>query len=191
LQNSVIGAVLAIGGQLILSGVHVMDHWFYDCTTVRPVLIIGLESVVLLPLTAVGSGKDGSGIHENLKTTFKLLGNSPSLIGSAVGLIALSLIVQSSRALFSVLSAERAQAVVIVLQPTAVWVVQVLLHFTLGKTSYADNRPLVGEPLTIWSLLEFAGCVIGGIGVLINGDVIRIPIKSKDSALNETPLMST
>jgi choline-glycine betaine transporter len=58
-----------------------------------------------------------------------------------------------------------------------IWVVQVIMHygFLLSKSEYGKKHWDLGEELTVWSVLEFAGFLLLVSGTLLYNRILEMP----------------
>jgi hypothetical protein len=198
-KNSALGAVLALGGHCITSAVPALEDWFFGGTSTETTLIVGLEGLfavivagpIFLPIASTVKGADGSGISENIADAADMLKKSPSILVSVLGLIGLGTLQGTARAFINAAATENGLAIALIVQTVAVWVIQLVMKAALGRGTYGEKHPYVGEELTKWSALELVGFLLAAVGVMVNANVFRLKKGVSSSSLNETPLISS
>jgi hypothetical protein len=143
---------------------------------------------IALPICSAILGSD-HGSYENLKNSLYMLFHNPLILG-------MNLIYFSTIPLFNWVSfvyarfsTAAARTLVDACRTVVVWVVLVLVYYTISKT--------YGEPMTWWSFMEAFGFAAMVLGTTIHNNIggageklTNCCLKKPSETVNDKPLMS-
>lgn len=205
-QGQVIMSIfLVVGSQIVqASQIVVEDFLMHDCTA-SPVLIVGLEGmwgtiitcIVFLPITQfIGKPSDeGNGIHEDTIDTFVMMKNNHTLIGFVILYVFVILLYNVTGMFVTNITSAVFRTILEGLRTLCIWIVQIIIFYSIRNTQYGHEHPTLGEELSIWSLMQLAGFLLLFTGMLIYNRIIEVPIfkyPPKDAvqkSVDDTPLI--
>ena len=164
------------------AAVFVLESSIFRKIRTKAALIVGLEGfwgfffvfAVIIPILHSSTvDPEGNGIHENLWDTLVMLKNNGLWLIPEFFVLGFSVLnVIGSQYVTSQNNPERLP----MLEGTAaiiVWLVEIILHYSLRKTQYGMSHPQIGEPLKGYSILRFIGFGLMAIGVIVYGKLFH------------------
>jgi hypothetical protein len=144
---------LTMGLQILPAIQVVLEDYFLHDADLSPYLMVGAEGLwgvvgcvaVFMPICQVVGGPEGNGLHEDSLDTVLMLANNPALIGLSVAFIVAVLGLN----VFGMLVLEVTNAVLGSIigstRTLCVWVVQIILGYSLRNSKYGQHHPTIGE----------------------------------------------
>ena len=80
------------------------------------------------------------------------------------------------------------------LRTLCIWVVQLIIFYSIRGTDYGNRHSSIGEEWTVWSWMQLAGFLLLFTGMLLYNKIIKIPIfkypsdAQKQTKIDDTPL---
>jgi hypothetical protein len=174
---------LTIGSQILPAIQVVLEDYFLHDADLSPYLMVGAEGlwgvagcvVVFLPICQAVGGAEGNGVHEDSLDTMLMLANNHTLIGlslafmvAVLGLNVFGMVVLeiTNAVLGSIIGSTRM---------LCVWVVQMILGYSLRNSKYGQHHPSIGETWSMWSWMQLSGFGLLVTGMLVYRKTIRLP----------------
>ena len=205
-QGQVVMAILlTVGSQLIQASQIVVEDFLLHDMTCSPILIVGLEGMwgtiitctLFLPVIQNIGGEEGSGIHEDTIDTFQMIGNNGILILFVIIYVLVILIYNVTGMFVTNITSAVVRTILEGLRTLCIWVVQLILYYSMQNTKFGREHPDIGEPWTPWSWLQLSGFLLLFTGMLVYNKIIRVPIFKypeenvpKIEPINDEPLIS-
>jgi hypothetical protein len=175
---------LTVVAQLIQAGQIVVEEFLLHDMVAAPTFVVGLEGLwgtvltwsIFIPTVNAIPGEEVGGIHEDIKDTFVMMGNSGMIIAFVVIYVFVILFYNVTAMMVTQQSTAVIRTITEALRTLCIWVVEIILHYGLAHTEFGWTHPDLGEELTIWSVLELAGFMLFVTGMLGYNRVIELPI---------------
>jgi hypothetical protein len=204
-QGQVIMAILlTVGSQLIQASQIVVEDFLLHDMTCSPILIVGLEGMwgtiitctLFLPIIQNISGEEGNGIHEDTIDTFYMIGNSAILIVFVIVYVLVILLYNVTGMFVTNITSAVVRTILEGLRTLCIWIVQLILFYSLQNTDLGKENPDIGEAWTPWSWMQLSGFLLLFTGMLVYNKIIRLPIFKypedvpKIEIIDDEPLIS-
>jgi hypothetical protein len=176
--------IVTIAAQVVQAGQIVVEEFLLHDMVAAPTFIVGLEGLwgtvltwaIFIPAVSVIPGQEGGGIHEDIKDTFVMMKNSGMIVAFVVIYVFVILFYNVTGMMVTQQSSAVVRTILEALRTLCIWVVEIALHYGLANTQFGWTHPDLGEELTPWSVLEFAGFMLFVTGMLVYNRVIELPI---------------
>lgn len=186
-QGKVIMAILlVVGSQLIQASQIVLEDFLMHDLTASPILIVGLEGLwgtiitccVFLPITQFTGNvsNEGNGVHEDTLDTFKMIGNSPTLAIFVIIYVFVILLYNVTGMFVTKITSAVVRTILEGLRTLCIWVVQLIIFYSIQNTKYGHEHPTLGEEWNIWSWMQLSGFLLLFTGMLVYNRIIEVPI---------------
>lgn len=194
----ILSIFLVIAGQFIQALQIVIDDYLLHNTQAPPVFLVGLEGVwgtvitcgIVMPISQNLPGTQGQGIHEDTIDSLKMLGNNWFLLLLVISYIAVVLFFNVLGMFVTDITNAIVRTIMDGVLALFVWLIQIILFYSLRNTKYGHEHSDIGESLTLWSIMEFSGFLLLFIGTLSYNGYIRLPFHDYREDLNlKTPLI--
>jgi type II secretory pathway pseudopilin PulG len=203
-QGQVIMAIaLTVGSQIIQASQIVVEDFLLHDMTAAPVLIVGLEGMwgtiitctIFLPIIQNIGGEEGNGVHEDTLDTFRMIGNSPTLLVWCILYVFFILLYNVTGMFVTNITSAVVRTILEGLRTLCIWIVQLIIFYSV-RASGSESGSTIGEEWTIWSWMQLAGFLLLFTGMLLYNKIIKIPIFKypsdipKQSKIDDTPLVA-
>jgi hypothetical protein len=184
----VLAVFLTVGSQLIRAVQVILEDYFLHDVDISPFLIVGMEgfwgiigtACIFLPALQFRGGEAGNGVHEDTWDTLLLIKNNPTqlvwLILVLVSILGLNL--------FGMLITEFTNAVMRTIiesmRTLCIWVVEIIIYYSIRNLNYGHHHPEIGEEWTIWSWMELTGFALLVTGLFVYNATVKLPLDYKD-----------
>ena len=74
------------------------------------------------------------------------------------------------------------------LRTLCIWIVQVIIYYSIHNKPIGWHHPKIGEELNIYSLMEFSGFLLLFTGTLVYNKILRLPFFDYKNPLGNNPL---
>lgn len=185
-QGQVIMAIfLTVGSQLIQASQIVVEDFLMHDMTASPILVVGLEGLwgtiitmaVFLPIIQnIGSAADeGNGVHEDSIDTLIMIGNSPVLLAFVIVYVIVILLYNVTGMFVTNITSAVVRTILEGLRTLCIWIVQLIIYYSIRNIDYGHKHPELGEPWNEWSWMQLAGFLLLFTGMLVYNKIIRLP----------------
>ena len=209
-QGQVIMAIfLTIGSQIIQASQIVVEDFLLHDMTASPVLIVGLEGMwgtiitctLFLPIIQNIGGEEGNGVHEDTLDTFQMIGDNPTLLGFTILYIIVILLYNVTGMFVTNITSAVVRTILEGLRTLCIWVVQLIIYYSILGTDYGNKHSTLGEEWTDWSWMQLSGFFLLFTGMLLYNKIIRVPFfkypdtvidqAKKEDKIDDTPLIDS
>lgn len=185
--GQVIGAIfITILAQVVQATQVVVEDFLMHDMTAPPILIVGLEGmwgmiitcILFIPTTqfAFTNMDEGNGVHEDTLDTFKMIGNSNVLIAFVIVYILVILAYNITAMYVTNITSAVMRTILEGLRTLCIWIVQLIIFYSIQGTKYGNEHPSLGEEWSKWSYMQMAGFLLLFTGMLLYNRIIEIPI---------------
>lgn len=207
-QGQVIMSILlVVGSQLVQASQIVVEDFLMHDIAASPVLIVGLEGMwgtiimcaLFMPIVQHLPGQEGNGIHEDTIDTFKMMKNNKVLIAFVIFYILVILFYNVTGMFVTNITSAVVRTILEGLRTLCIWVVQLIIHYSIYKSDYGHHHPDLGEEWTPFSWMQLSGFLLLFTGMLLYNKIIRLPIfkypeeippPTQEGLINDEPLIS-
>ena len=203
-QGQVIMAIfLTIGSQIIQASQIVVEDFLLHDMTASPVLIVGLEGMwgtiitctIFLPIIQNIGGEEGNGVHEDTLDTFIMIGDNPTLLGFTILYIIVILLYNVTGMFVTNITSAVVRTILEGLRTLCIWIVQIIICYSIKGTDYGNKHSSLGEEWTFWSWMQLSGFLLLFTGMLLYNKIIKVPffkypteIPKVEAKIDDTPL---
>ena len=183
-QGQVVMAIcLTVGSQLVQASQIVVEDFLMHDMTASPVLIVGLEGLwgtiftlsIFLPITQFTTGPEGNGVHEDTIDTLVMIKNNPILLIFVILYVLVILLYNVTAMFVTNITSAVVRTILEGLRTLCIWIVQLILFYSLRNTNYGHQHPDIGEPWNMWSYMQLSGFLLLFTGMLLYNKIIRVP----------------
>jgi hypothetical protein len=181
--QTILAIVLTIVAQLIQASQLVIEDWLLHDMKTHPLQLVGLKgfwgfcvcSFVLLPIIQFTPGAEGNGIHEDVVDSFDMIGKNPIILLFVI-LYAFFILGYNigGMIVINVYSAVH-RTILEGLRTLCIWVVELIMFYSLLGSDYGNHHPGVGEEWTTWSFMQLSGFLLLFTSTLMYNKVLRLP----------------
>lgn len=202
----ILAILLTVGSQIIQASQIVLEDFFLHDLTAPPVLIVGLEGMwgtiitcaIFLPITQLIHSEEGNGVHEDTLDTFYMIKNDPTILVFVIIYIIVILIYNVTGMFVTNLLNAVTRTILEALRTLCIWIVQLIIFYSIRNTDYGHHHSGIGEEWTIWSWMQLAGFLLLFSGMLLYNKIIRLPFfkypdpdRPKGQLIDPTPLIES
>jgi hypothetical protein len=178
-----VAIVITVLAQVVQAGQLAVEDFLLHDIDAAPAFLVGLEGLwgtvltwaIFIPIVGALPGNEGDGVHEDTADTFAMMGNNAAIIA----LVILYVLVILAYNLFGMMVTQVSSAVVRTIleavRTLCIWAVQLIIHYASMNSKWGRKRPDLGEELTLWSILQFAGFLVLVTGTLLYNRIIEVP----------------
>ena len=205
-QGQVIMAIcLTVGSQLIQASQIVVEDFLLHDMTASPILIVGLEGLwgsivtcaIFLPITQNINSVEGNGVHEDTIDTLLMIKNDPTLLIMVSFYVFFILFYNVTGMFVTNITSAVVRTILEGLRTLCIWVVQLIIYYSIKGTDYGNKHSSLGEEWTVWSWMQLSGFLLLFTGMLLYNKIIRLPffsypdqVQPKAQIIDDTPLKS-
>ena len=209
-QGQVIMAIfLTIGSQIIQASQIVVEDFLLHDMTASPVLIVGLEGMwgtiitctIFLPIIQNIGGEEGNGVHEDTLDTFQMIGDNPTLLAFCILYVFFILLYNVTGMFVTNITSAVVRTILEGLRTLCIWVVQIIICYSIKGTDYGNKHSTLGEEWTSWSWMQLSGFLLLFTGMLLYNKILRVPFfkypdavieqAKKEDKIDDTPLIDS
>jgi len=170
-----LGMILVVLAQLLQATQTIVEEKLLHDVKAPPTLIVGMEGVwgfllctcIAMPIAQALPGAEGQGLHEDSIDSFIMLGNSPALLGMAIGYVAVILMFNFYGMIITEVTNAMVRNLLEPIRTLFIWVTDIFIFYVID--------PRYGESVNLWSILEGFGFVVLCFGFFIYNGVIKLP----------------
>jgi len=182
----ILGIGLVIFAQLLQAFQTIVEEKLLHDVDAPATLVVGMEglyglllcSFVSMPIAYFLPGKEGNGLHENTLDSFVMIWKNKTLLIFIALYVFFILIYNVYGMIITQVTDAMVRNLMEPVRTLCVWVTNVFIFYCIAHRK-------MGEPLTLWSILQGAGFVLLTIGVLIYNRVIRTKCLGNDKVLDD------
>jgi len=206
-QGQVVMAIsLTVGSQLVQASQIVVEDFLLHDMTASPILIVGLEGLwgtittclVFLPLTQNINSVEGNGVHEDTIDTLLMIKNNSTLLIFVTVYVIVILLYNVTGMFVTNITSAVVRTILEGLRTLCIWVVQLIIFYSIRGSKYGKEHSSLGEEWTIWSWMQLSGFLLLFTGMLLYNKIIRLPFfkypdavpPPKTQVIDDTPLNS-
>jgi drug/metabolite transporter (DMT)-like permease len=181
----VLAIVLTVSSQFIRACEIVLEDYLLHDQAISPLLIVGVKGLwgtiitggLVLPAAQwlFKSKEEGNGISEDTGDTFKRLGSDPVLIVLSILYIFFILGLNTFAMLVTNITNAVMRTITESLRTACIWIAQLVLFYSIEKSTYGHHHPTLGESWSVWSWLQLTGFGLLVTGMLAYNGTIRLP----------------
>ena len=181
--QTVMAICLTVLAQLVQATQLVIEDFLLHDMNTHPLQLVGLKgfwgfvlcSSICLPAVQFLPGNEGNGVHEDLLDTFEMMKNSPILLAFVILYVFFILFYNVGGMLvINVFSAVH-RTILEGLRTLCIWVVQLIIHYSIQNKKYGKAHPSVGEVWGRWSFMQLAGFSLLFTSTLMYNKIVRLP----------------
>lgn len=183
-QGQVILAIfLTIGSQVIRAAQVILEDFFIHDKDISPILIVGVQgfwgtiatAFVVLPISQYLGGEQGNGIHEDTIDTALMLWDNKILILFSIAYVLVILGLNIFGMIVTEITNAVMRTIVEAMRTLCIWIVQMIIFYSIQNTEYGHHHPTIGESWTIWSWMQLAGFALLFTGMLTYNGSVHMP----------------
>ena len=182
-NQTIMAIFLTILAQLVQATQLVIEDFLLHDMSTHPLQLVGLKgfwgffwcTLVCIPAVQYIHSEEGNGVHEDIKDTFTMIGNSPLLLVFVVLYVFFILCYNIGGMLVTNVFSAVVRTILEGLRTSCIWIVQLIIYYSLKDKDYGHKHPDVGEPWTIWSYMQLAGFLMLFACSLFYNRILRLP----------------
>ncbi|OHT05480.1 putative integral membrane protein [Tritrichomonas foetus] len=181
----IIAILLMIGSQVIRAAQVVLEDYLLHDIHASPIYMVGIEGMwgciitlaVAMPIVqfAASGSEEGNGIHEDTLDTLYMLVDQPILIGLSLVYIVVILFFNTTAMFVTNITNAVMRTIIESMRTLCIWIVQVILYYSLEGTDYGNHHPSIGESWSKWSFMQLSGFLLLFTGMLIYNSIWKLP----------------
>ena len=174
-RDCIIGVCLSVFTQIMRSATYLLETSLFRTIKTNATLYIGLEGLwgfliiftFAIPIFNISSTPEGHGLHEDLLDTIKMIGNNLLWVIPEVFVFLFTILFAISHS--NITSQDHPQRLPFLEACSAivVWLVEIIIYYSLANTEYGKMHPKIGEKLYISSLITLMGYLIMAFSVIV------------------------
>ncbi|OHT14390.1 hypothetical protein TRFO_43078 [Tritrichomonas foetus] len=182
--KTIMAIFLTIAAQLVQATQLVIEDFLLHDLDTHPLQLVGLKgfwgfvfcSSICLPAVQFLPGTEGNGIHEDIRDTFAMMGDSPVLLAFVILYIFFILCYNIGGMLvINVFSAVH-RTILEGLRTLCIWAVQLIIFYSIRNSKYGEKHGAnLGEEWNRWSFMQLSGFLLLFTSTLLYNKIIRLP----------------